>query len=209
MSELKYDKKYFSLLNIFISQIIFLHWNIKPYNRIIMNKLISIFAIAILFSCTHIQPPVTISGFVYVSDSHGLKVPDKFAEVYIIEQTEADTIKVHDFFSNMLAYRMIKSDYISAVAFEKPEVETLKAKLDKIDEVVASAFVELKSHYVTTKLACNAIGEFTCKVKPAKYFFIAKSNTVVYPTLLDCYGAVSCTPVTVKKEKNETVMIDF
>jgi len=174
-----------------------------------MKKLIFIFAIAALISCIQAQPPVSISGFVFVSDSYGLKSPDKFAEIYIVEQTEADTIKVHDFFLHMLAYRITKAEYQSAVVFEKPEETTLKAKLDKIDEAVSSVYVDLKSQHTTAKVTCNATGEFTIAIKPGKYFFIAKSNSQVYPTLLDCNGAVLCHPVTVLKENNEQVVIKF
>jgi hypothetical protein len=174
-----------------------------------MKKLIYILSIAILFSCTVAQKQVQISGFVFVKNSYGTKTPDKFAEIYIVEQTKADTIKVHDFFSNMMAYEMTKAEYQSAVVFERPEAETLKAKLDMIDKAVAHAFIVLKSQHVTTKVVCNATGEFTVTIKPGKYFFITKSNSGVYPTLLDCNGAILCHPVTVLKENNEQVIIEF
>ena len=167
-----------------------------------MKKLIFLIFILVAISCA--QTPVLIEGTVL----NKRKVPLKFAELLLIEQTPEDTIKVHDFFSDMLAYRIRKAEYLSVYLTDSEETVTLKQKLEEVDSLVAFKYIKLKS-YASIKTISDKDGNFSLSVNPGKYFVITTDKSNYDITYLECNGLVNVTPLTVSKENNEKLIVEF
>jgi len=167
-----------------------------------MKNLILILTFVAVFACSN--KPILINGIV-VSAS---KQPVKFSELLVFEQTQADTIGIHDFYTGMQAYKIKKADYKSAFLSNSAETIKLKNEVEAVDSLLAFKLIRLKN-FVTIKTLTNDGGEFSFSVTPGKYFILVTDKSDYDITYVECNGLVSISPITVLRENNQKVIIEF
>ena len=162
-----------------------------------MKKLLFLILLFPFIECTQSQVP--FEGTVFFISEYNDKLPDKFAEVWIIPKSVLDTIGKRRFFDEMMAFRIKKVDYRSAVINELPNAAILKNELDTFSQELFFKFDTIQENKNTVSLQCDNDGKFKTMLTPGEYDIIVRSAHRKGLNMFDILGTMEIDPVTIKK----------
>lgn len=148
---------------------------------------------------TACNPLVPIEGNVLYSHDQGVKLPDKFAEVWIISKPVLDTIGKTSFFTQMNAFSMRWADYKLERTKESINAEIMKGEMDAYSQKLFFKFDTIQENPATVKLLCDNNGKFSTTIKRGEYFIIVRSANVKDLNMFEILGKMEIDPVTIKK----------